>query len=222
MAALGDGVSEWAAGPLGVKTSDYVFLVRPETDEAAEAWRSYYLPWPSEPVGLLEHPALISSTECGVDLPHLVEVSQDEVCAHEASGTFIPVDFGVRVICVHTGSMCSSGFAMVPRSSLTKSRFRLGNSPATFDPTYRGTVRARLDVLPSSSTRGSKIKLGASLLQLISPDMGGANVILVSHDAPESTHALFGTGTTARGAGGFGSTGAGGTSSRAGEVGDTS
>jgi dUTP pyrophosphatase len=96
---------------------------------------------------------------------------------------------------------------MAPRSSISKRGLRLTNGVGAIDPTYRGNLRARFDVHESYSGT----KPGDALLQVLTPDGGGANLIVVGPDAPPSVLALFDTASTERGAGAFGSTGASGT-----------
>ena len=92
---------------------------------------------------------------------------------------------------------------LAPRSSISKTPWRLANSIGLIDATYRGTVKAALDSLadgPDTVLRlGSAGTAGLRLVQAVAPGLTPwAEVIVVDTlPAPDTT----------RGAGGFGSTG---------------
>jgi dUTPase len=218
---------------LALKRSDYLFLVLPAPDvkhlwaDCTRRWRSYGLGgevFTENPLdvggnrSLFKYPAVVSGTESGLDLPHGQTISDSLVADRYRMRTYVQVDTGVKVLCLHMATMTLSGFQMVPRSSITKSRFQLRNSPAIIDPTYRGTIKIRYDVLDSSSLRSFSIKENETYVQLVAPDMGAYNVLVVDPSLnfrPERGRViptdLFLEDTTSRGSGGFGSTGAGGT-----------
>ena len=147
----------------------------------------------------------------GVDIP-----MPDHVAGpREADGVGVPmveVDLGVQVVCLarsgtYADPPANVGFLMAPRSSISKHGLRLANGVGVIDSTYRGNLRARFDVHASFAG----VSPGQSLLQALTPDGGGANLIVVGDAAPPSVLALFDVTSTGRGAGAFGSTGAGGT-----------
>jgi dUTP pyrophosphatase len=86
---------------------------------------------------------------------------------------------------------------MYPRSSISKSPFRLANSVGIIDAGYRGHLIGMFDI-PSGET--SHIRKLDKYLQICAPGLVPVFVELVSNlnDLGEET---------ARGAGGFGSTG---------------
>lgn len=87
-------------------------------------------------------------------------------------------------------------FWLAPRSSISKTPWRLANSMGLIDATYRGVIKAALTplILPADHQR---------LCQLARADLLPWSEVVVLGTADE----LPG-GATARGAGGFGSTGA--------------
>ncbi len=98
------------------------------------------------------------------------------------------VDFGIR--CRRSGA---GGYYLYPRSSISKTPLRLANSVGIIDAGYRGNIMAKVDNISDDSYI---IKKGDRLFQICMPDLRPFNVVLgnVAVD-------------TARGAGGFGSTG---------------
>ena len=86
-----------------------------------------------------------------------------------------------------------SAFYMYPRSSISKTPFRLANNTGIIDSGYRGNLGAYLDCFSGSTEQISK---GSRLLQICAPDLKPFRVIIV-----ENLDRTF------RGAGGFGSTG---------------
>jgi dUTP pyrophosphatase len=98
------------------------------------------------------------------------------------------IDFGIR--CRRSGS---GGYYLYPRSSISKTPLRLANSVGIIDAGYRGNIMAKVDNI---SDEPYIIKKGDRLFQICMPDLRPFNVVLgnVAVD-------------TARGAGGYGSTG---------------
>ena len=88
-------------------------------------------------------------------------------------------------------------FWLAPRSSISKTPWRLANSLGLIDATYRGVIRAAL-------TPPEKPNHHARLCQLARPDLLPWNVVVVL-----TADAELPGGATSRGAGGFGSTGSG-------------
>jgi dUTPase len=145
---------------------------------------------------------VVSTSEMGVDLafPKSVTATPEEV------SRFLEVDLDVQVVCIDTRTVRKVGFFMVPRSSITKTGARLINSPAVIDPGYLGSIRARFDLV-----RPVSFEAGDSVLQLTTPDHGGANFTIVTEGSPPEILALFDPDSTDRGSGAFGSTGSSGT-----------
>ena len=86
-----------------------------------------------------------------------------------------------------------SAFYMYPRSSISKTSFRLANNTGIIDSGYRGNLGAYFDCFSNST---EKITKGSRLLQICSPNLSPFRVVLVNNLSQ-----------TVRGAGGFGSTG---------------
>ena len=85
------------------------------------------------------------------------------------------------------------GFWLAPRSSISKTPYRLANSMGLIDPTYRGVIKAAFNghVL---------VEHGQRLCQLVAADLTPWLDVVVVDRLP--------FGPTERGEGGFGSTGA--------------
>lgn len=119
----------------------------------------------------------------------------------EQTPQFIPFGIAVRLLRVepmpHGTSndylKTDSHFWLVPRSSIYKSGLMMANSVGVIDKTYRGELKAPV----WSMTGQSNVAQGDRLFQIVAPDMGWIRHVWLVDSLPE----------TARGAGGFGSTG---------------
>lgn len=96
-------------------------------------------------------------------------------------------------------------YYIYPRSSLSKTRFRLANSVGIIDSGYRGELIAALDVLPQTSADGSVsftpqgVEAHQRLVQVCTPTLEPCRLRVVD--------TLEELGNTERGANGFGSSG---------------
>jgi dUTP pyrophosphatase len=88
-------------------------------------------------------------------------------------------------------------FWLAPRSSISRTPFTLANSLGLIDAGYRGIIKAALRM----NGTGEKITMFQRLTQLAAPDLLPWVKVHVVDRLPDSE--------TARGAGGFGSTGSG-------------
>jgi len=86
-----------------------------------------------------------------------------------------------------------SHFLLMPRSSIYKSGLLMANSTGVIDKSYRGELKAPV----WSMTGNSQVKTGERLFQILAPGMGWIRHVRLVDSLPD----------TARGAGGFGSTG---------------
>lgn len=93
-----------------------------------------------------------------------------------------------------------NGFCLYPRSSISKTKFRLANNVGIIDSGYRGNLGAMFDVVYSSQE--VKCEKHQRLVQICVPTLSPFKVVIVESDSELST--------TRRGSGGFGSTGSGG------------
>ena len=91
-----------------------------------------------------------------------------------------------------------SAYYMFARSSISKTNFRLANNVGIIDSGYRGTLGAFFDVAPWSNQEYT-MKEKQRLVQLCHPTLEPFYVLMVDTEAS--------LGSTARGTGGFGSTG---------------
>ena len=100
-----------------------------------------------------------------------------------------------------SGQWVPTAFYMYPRSSISKSKFRLANNVGIIDSGYRGNLMGMFDVIYSQEN--VICEKGTRLLQICSPTLEPFKIVFVESDSQLST--------TQRGDGGFGSSG--GTSS---------
>jgi dUTP pyrophosphatase len=87
-------------------------------------------------------------------------------------------------------------FWLAPRSSISRTQFRLANSLGLIDATYRGTIKAAFNRIQNN---GPLPEYGQRLCQLAVADLTPWSRIVIVDELPGPD--------TARGAGGFGSTG---------------
>jgi dUTP pyrophosphatase len=131
--------------------------------------------------------------DSGFDLASPVNLSVD-------AGTFF-VDFKVKAAMyksdtpidlnhIELEKYTPSGYYLYPRSSISKTPFRLANCVGIIDRGYRGNIGAFFDC------KEGQIETGQRLVQLCSPTLDPFHVVL--------TNSLT---FTERGANGFGSTG---------------
>jgi dUTP pyrophosphatase len=91
------------------------------------------------------------------------------------------------------------GFYLYPRSSISKTNLRLANSVGIIDSGYRGNLLAILDNILKNDNVSTTIEEQSRLIQICGGDLQPFIVVLV-----DDVKLL---GETARGTGGFGSTG---------------
>ena len=96
-----------------------------------------------------------------------------------------------------SGQWIPSAFYMYPRSSISKSKFRLANNVGIIDSGYRGNLMGMFDVIYSQEN--VICEKGTRLLQICSPTLEPFKIVLVESDSQLST--------TQRGNSGFGSSG---------------
>lgn len=141
--------------------------------------------------------------DSGFDLftPFECTANQDSVVT---SKTYrIPLNVRCAMVCAKDRKPC--GYYLYPRSSIIKTPFRIANSVGIIDAGYRGEIIAAVDNLQSGelSWSDAMIKYAAPytrLFQICAPDLKPFLVRCVPVEDD--------LGKTARGSGGFGSTGA--------------
>jgi len=101
------------------------------------------------------------------------------------------LDFGIQ--CEMLKGEFNISYMLVPRSSISKTPFRMSNSIGIIDASYRGNIMAYIDVLDGVS----EPELNSRLFQLIIPTLEPIEKVVIVDKLSE----------TSRGAGGFGSTG---------------
>jgi dUTP pyrophosphatase len=90
-------------------------------------------------------------------------------------------------------------FWLAPRSSIWKSNVRQANSLGVIDRSYRGTLMGAVLLNSDAELPIAKIEAGTRLFQVLAPDMGHIKKVVLKP--------LSELDETARGDGGFGSTG---------------
>lgn len=148
---------------------------------------------------LYANKSALLSEDSGIDLyvpESLTNLSGTVFLSHKVVGKMTKTD--------ETGERAVP-YYLYPRSSLAKTRFRLANSVGIIDAGYRGELIAALDVIPQTAADGSvtftpqSLDAYQRLVQVCTPTLDVFRLRVVD--------TLEELGSTARGSGGFGSTG---------------
>ena len=110
------------------------------------------------------------------------------------------INFYLRCEMVKTdqnGTKTPSPFYLYPRSSISKSHFRLANNVGIIDSGYRGDLMGMFDVI--YSLKDVECESGTRLLQICTPTLEPFKIVIVKNTEELSN--------TQRGEGGFGSSG---------------
>lgn len=110
----------------------------------------------------------------------------EEMVLPPKSVTFI--DYKIKMT-----TTSGTGFWLMPRSSISKTKLRMANSIGLIDPTYRGNLIAAIE---NTSEEPVQLTKGARIVQVCLPDLRPFELSKVDKLTE-----------TTRGAGGFGSTG---------------
>ena len=104
------------------------------------------------------------------------------------------LDLGVKAMMTRSNTEETVHYWLAPRSSIYKTGYIMANSMGVIDRTYRGVLKA--PVMPVY-TNPKGFVAGDRHFQILAPDMGWIETVRIVDALPD----------TARGAGGFGSTG---------------
>jgi dUTPase len=130
-------------------------------------------------------------------LPRSDENAGVDLITCESWGGIEPhlLDLGVRAMLVDSATKQPVHYWLLPRSSIYKTGYFMANSVGVIDKTYRGILKA--PVLTGGLMSMPGLLYGHRHFQIVAPDMGHIERVVLSSELPE----------TARGHGGFGSTG---------------
>ena len=95
----------------------------------------------------------------------------------------IKVNHKINVCLLKKDKPCA--YYLYPRSSISKTNFRLANSVGIIDKGYRGDIIAKLDIV-SSFYLENKIEKGNKLTQICTPDLEPINYIKIVDYLPDS------------------------------------
>jgi dUTP pyrophosphatase len=118
----------------------------------------------------------------------------DLVTAENWVGETHLLDLGVKAMMKRSGTDETVHYWLAPRSSIYKTGYIMGNSLGVIDRSYRGTLKAPV-VRISEPAKG--FMAGDRHFQVMAPDLGWIDTVRIVDSLPD----------TARGEGGFGSTG---------------
>ena len=136
------------------------------------------------------HPADHSTSNAGFDLLCPTPLVLNIPCS-------IRYDFNIQceaTMVSFDGRRYPAAFTLFPRSSISKTRFRMANGIGLIDNGYRGNIQAAFDHCPFA-TGTSQIRINDRLVQLVAPSL-----------CPILCQLVTDVGVTTRGGGGFGST----------------
>ena len=106
------------------------------------------------------------------------------------------IDMGIKCAAFDKQTGHPTSYYLYPRSSISKTPFRLANSVGIIDSGYRGNIKCMVDKLGNSPAKMDK---HSRYFQICSPTLLPIQVVLVNSESE--------LGETTRGSGGFGSTG---------------
>lgn len=109
----------------------------------------------------------------------------------------ITIDHMVSYALFDNDKKCFRASYLYPRSSISKTNYRLANSVGIIDKGYRGNIKAKVDIVPIFSNHNNYIQGQTKLFQVCAPDLEPITTIIITNSLPESI----------RGTNGFGSTG---------------
>ena len=138
------------------------------------------------PLGTVEK---LSGDNAGYDLKVVVNVTP------LLNASLVPLGVKARMVRV-TNYEEDCHFSLEPRSSIFKYGFMMANGRGVIDRSYRGQLMAPLLSVGETSSRIC-VEAGTRLFQIVAPDMGYISEV----------HYVSELSATARGEGGFGSTG---------------
>jgi dUTPase len=153
-----------------------------------------------------EHNARVESGQPHLDAGFDLFVPADAACTWSHAdadryGVQYTIDHGVACRMERVGAdgaTTPSAFYMHPRSSISKTPFMLSNSAGVIDSGYRGNLISKLNVRPMNPGEEYVVEPYSRLCQICTPDLTPLLRVRIVDELDR----------TARGAGGFGSTGA--------------
>ena len=113
----------------------------------------------------------------------------------------LSLNHGVRAACYSYPELKPLPYYLYPRSSISKTPFRMANSVGIIDSGYRGHLLAKLDCIQEKEE--AVIEKHSRLFQVCSPNLLPFDSIYLV----DKTDSRFKKKATKRGSGGFGSTG---------------
>lgn len=134
------------------------------------------------------------SHDSGIDLV----IPEDIIVQND---TFKPTTINHKISCQMvlvdslTGDHIPVGYWLLPRSSISKTPFRMANSVGLIDSGYRGNIMAKVDLIDKEKCH--EISRGTRMFQIATGDLTPIYRVEIVNELPESH----------RGTGGFGSTG---------------
>jgi len=133
--------------------------------------------------------------DSGFDLlvPESINIEEDE--------TQITIDHAVKAACYSYPELEPLPFYLYPRSSISRTPFRMANSVGIIDSGYRGNLLAKVDVLDREDNRN--IEKQSRLFQICSHNLLPFKTIQLV----DKSDRRFRKRATSRDTGGFGSTG---------------
>ncbi len=153
--------------------------------------------------------------DSGIDLPTPKSVKIP-------AGEVVLVDLMIKAVNLHLHGPVQAGspgtvvdihpealpwaYRLVPRSSISKTPLMMANSEGIIDLGYRGSLKA---AVRNMGAKDYTIAAGTALFQIVDPFLSPPEYEVLPEE-DQRTKAYFGEGATARGASGFGSTGAAG------------
>ena len=139
------------------------------------------------PVGTVEQ---LSGDNAGYDLKVVTNVNP------QPTAYLVPLGLKARMIRIHNNKEEDCHFSLEPRSSIYKYNYMMANGRGVIDRSYRGQLMAPV-LTVGDPAKSLCLEAGTRLFQIVAPDMGYIKEVRYVSELS----------ATARGEGGFGSTG---------------
>ena len=110
----------------------------------------------------------------------------------------LTINHRISYILIDTKSKQIKPSYLYPRSSISKTNFRLANHVGIIDKGYRGNILAKVDVIPCFKNKPNEIEKGSRLFQICAPDLSPITQLYIVEKLPNSLRMENGFGSTGK------------------------
>ena len=110
----------------------------------------------------------------------------------------ITIDHMISYALFDHDKKCFRASYLYPRSSISKTNYRLANSVGIIDKGYRGNIKAKVDIVSTFPNHNNYIQGQTKLFQVCAPDLEPITTIILTNELPDSIRGTNGFGSTGR------------------------